>query len=147
MSVPVQTSWDRGHDLASAASMPNLRRVTEVKSPQPRSGASKTPGLRSVMRRESIRRAVLRRLHRTLSDESSADLYRAAHGAACRVVPVPGVDREPPTASPETTRMQPRQPPIRLPPQESDIRRFANPLSYQTRHFAPPVLHRRLSSA
>src|SRR5208337_5338922 len=35
----------------------------------------------------------------------------------------------------------------RLPPQESDVRRFANPRSYPTRHFAEPVLHPRLSSA
>src|SRR5260370_20956004 len=33
--------------------------------------------------------------------------------------------------------MQSRQPPIRLPPQESEISRFANPVSEQPLHFAP----------
>src|SRR5271165_1312028 len=39
------------------------------------------------------------------------------------------------------------QPPTRLPPQESDIRRFANPRSYQPLQFDQPVLRRGLSSA
>jgi len=39
------------------------------------------------------------------------------------------------------------QPPTRLPAQESEIRRFANPHSYQPLQFDQPVLRRGLSSA
>jgi len=42
--------------------------------------------------------------------------------------------------------MSPRQPPTRLPPQESDFRRFANPRSYQLLQFSRLVLQRGLSS-
>src|SRR4051794_25888817 len=41
--------------------------------------------------------------------------------------------------------MQSRQPPSRLPPQESDIRRFENPLSEQPLHFNPLVLQSGLT--
>ena len=44
-------------------------------APQPRSGASKMPGLRSAMQRRTIMIADCRSLHLTLSDSSSADLY------------------------------------------------------------------------
>src|SRR5208283_2649262 len=48
---------------------------------------------------------------------------------------------------PATAKMATWQPPTRLPPQESDIRRFANPRSYQPLQFDQPVLRRGLSSA
>src|SRR4051794_26212968 len=41
--------------------------------------------------------------------------------------------------------MQSRQPPSRLPPQESDISRFGNPLSEQPLHFTAPVLQHGLT--
>src|ERR1700757_5438709 len=70
----------------------------------------------------------------------------AAREAVCRFAPAPGVDQERPPASPATARIWSRQPPIRLPFQESDIRRLVNPLFYPALHFAYPVLQRRLTS-
>src|SRR6201994_323226 len=71
----------------------------------------------------------------------------AAREAVCRFAPAPGVDQERPPASPATARIWSRQPPIRLPFQESDIRRLVNPLFYPALHFAYPVLQRGLTSA
>src|SRR5271165_6428717 len=70
----------------------------------------------------------------------------AGRAAACRVVPGRGEDRERPPGDPATARMQSRQPPTRLPPQESDISRFENPVSTQPHHFHLPLLQTRLSS-
>jgi transposase len=46
-------------------------------APQPRSGASKAPGLRSATHRETIKAAARRPQNLTLPDRSSADLYTA----------------------------------------------------------------------
>src|SRR5271165_30474 len=70
----------------------------------------------------------------------------AGRAAACRAVPGRGEDRERPPGDPATARMQSRQPPTRLPPQESDISRFENPVSSQPHHFHLPLLQTRLSS-
>src|SRR6266852_2196298 len=59
--------------------------------------------------------------------------------------PCHGADQALPPADPATAKMATRQPPTRLPPQESEIRRFANPVSYQPLHFAHPMLQRGLS--
>src|SRR5271165_2831654 len=70
----------------------------------------------------------------------------AGRAAACRAFPGPDEDRERPPADPATARMQSRQPPTRLPPQESDISRFENPVSSQPHHFHLPLLQTGLSS-
>src|SRR3954447_18266348 len=69
----------------------------------------------------------------------------AGRAAADRVVPAHAEDRGRPPANPATAQMQSRQPPSRLPPQESDIRRFENPLSEQPLHFNPLVLQSGLT--
>src|SRR5208283_3753690 len=71
----------------------------------------------------------------------------ATRGEACISVPVHGGDQALPPADPATAKTATWQPPTRLPPQESDIRRFANPRSYQPLQFDQPVLRRGLSSA
>jgi hypothetical protein len=71
----------------------------------------------------------------------------AARRAACTACPPPGADQELPPASPTAARMQPRQPPIRLPPQESDIWRFGNPHCHPPPRFGSKLLHFGLTSA
>jgi hypothetical protein len=48
-------------------------------APQPRSGASKAPGLRSATHRETIKAAARRPQNLTLPDRSSADLYSSSN--------------------------------------------------------------------
>src|SRR3954453_3989335 len=55
----------------------------------------------------------------------------AGRAAAYKVGPAHAGDRGPPPATPAMAQMQSRQPPSRLPSQESDISRFGNPLSEQ----------------
>ena len=66
----------REPDLPKGGISAHLAVRDRGQAPQPRSGASKTPGLRSATHRQTIKLAARSLLHLTMSDRSSADLYR-----------------------------------------------------------------------
>ncbi len=74
----------------------------------------------------------------------STGQWHAAVGRAC---PPPGADQEPRSTCRATVKTRPRQPPPRLPPQESEICRFESPRSHRRSHFASQVLRIGLNTS
>jgi len=73
--------------------------------------------------------------------DNGEDGEQQPHAATGRACLVPGADRERLPAGSTAARMRSRQPPNRLPLDESDIFWFGNPFSFQQVHIDPQVLH------